>query len=104
MIKAGTVFTTGNATVAELPVGTVLTVVGPGEVEVTEIENSTSFELGDAIFVTNKNRYGFIVRGTNVNGRLDGVLADGEHFYVGRDGDDRFVVRIAHEDNIEQVG
>jgi len=44
----GKIFKTGNFTVNQLPVGTVLGVAGKGELEVLELPFEASYEPGDA--------------------------------------------------------
>lgn len=94
MSTVGETFKTGNATVATLPVGTVLQVVGPGKLQIGTVAvagASKPFapEPGDDIYIPAKDRTGVMVRaGVTVKG----FLKDGEIFYV----DDEPCVRIVN--------
>lgn len=84
-VNVGQVFKTQNATVQTLPVGTLLEVVGQGQLRVgvaslpkggNGLDNGQDNDLneafdpqpGDRIFIPTKNRYGTVVRaGSNVD-------------------------------------
>lgn len=49
-VAVGTSFTTGNSTVAKLPVGSILEVTGDGQLEVLDVpEDEVALEAGDVI-------------------------------------------------------
>lgn len=72
----GTVFSTGNSTVKQLPVGTMLMVSGPGQLEVVDVPA----ELGEGDRFESKYGPATIVR---LSSRLDDAdLEDGEVLYI----------------------
>lgn len=90
--QVGQVFSTGNTVVRGLQVGSVLEVVGQGQLKVVEVP-FVPLQAGDRI----KSKYGFgtVVRVTSTRG-ADGVIEDlldeGDVVYVA---DGTSVVRIA---------
>jgi hypothetical protein len=76
----GEVFSTGNEVVAKLPVGTLLSVIGQGELEVVEIPEPEPVEAepGDRI-QTKKYGPATVVRKSVM---LDILLNEGEFLYV----------------------
>ena len=106
-VNVGQVFSTGNKVVSTLPVGTLLEVVGKGQVRVgigslpassgNQAEpEAVNFEPGDRIFIQSKNRYGTIVRaGMNIEAEVGHEL-----LYVA---DDSPVVRAVGNDEFEKA-
>lgn len=107
MVNIGETFKTGNAVVATLPVGTVLQVVGQGQLQVgtaplgtnEDYEETEPFnpEPGDEIYIPSKDRYGLVMRaGMTV---ADFVKED-EILYVDKD---EAVVRSVKVSDCEAV-
>lgn len=107
-VEVGTVFTTGNSTVSQLPEGTILTVVGPGKVQVGSVAVAAkaapavaakvSFNVGDDIIVLNKNnRLGYIVRA----GHNCGISVPENSVLYVSDATGEEVVRLAKKSNIK---
>jgi hypothetical protein len=93
----GKTFSTGNSTVATLPVGTILEVSGKGQLTVVE---APAPEPGDRIL----SKYGpaTVVRITNRDG-LDETFANAAGDVVVYIADGTTVVRVADPSNVEAI-
>lgn len=92
MSQVGSTFVTGNSTVATLPVGTTLKVVGPGQVEIVSVPEITSLADGQRI----QSKYGpaTVVRLTSRVAAPSISGQGGIAFYIA---DDTTVVRVARK-------
>lgn len=79
MSVPGDTFTTGNSVVADLPVGTVLTVVGDGELEITEVPAPEPVDVFAGSRILTHHGAATVVRQSS---RLDFELNEDEILYV----------------------
>ena len=100
-MAVGTVFKTGNSTVAKLAPGTVLEIVGVGQVRVVSVPKPV-FNVGDRVYVKSKGRYGRIFRATtNGSASVAGMPPAGYQFYVSDDAP--YVIRQASEADLQKL-
>lgn len=108
MVNIGETFKTGNAVVATLPVGTVLQVVGQGQLQVgvvpvggleEDIEGDEPFDPqpGDEIYIPSKDRVGLVVRAGMT---IANFVKEGEILYLDND---EAVVRSVKVSDCEAV-
>ena len=88
-------FTTGNSTIAGLPVGSILEVVGPGELEITSVP-AKKFSAGDRI----ETKYGnsTVVAASSRFNYIDGFDPETQVLYVA---DGTFIVRATAKSNVQ---
>lgn len=97
-MSLGTVFSTGNEVVNTLPVGSVLEVVGQGELQVVDVPE-VALQEGDRIR-DGKGRYGTVLRMTTKGRRNDQFPDEGEVLYIS---DGTFIVRVAEASSLTKV-
>lgn len=101
MANAGQTFTTRNSTVAQLQAGTVLEVVGKGQVRIVSVPKPV-FNAGDRVRIVSKGRIGRIFRATtNGSAGVSGQPPKGYQFYVSDDAP--YVVREAAESDLQKL-
>lgn len=99
----GKSFSTGNSIVNALPVGATFVSVGKGTLQVTSIPVPVVFNEGDEIYIISKNRYGKVVRMTDVGGVGNpvGFNPNTQVLYIGINGEPP-VIRVANKADLKK--
>lgn len=97
MPQVGQQFSTGNATVRNLKAGTILEVVGPGQLEIVELPEVV-FNTGDRIYT--KHGASTVVRLSSRFGSLDGFNPETQVLYVA---DGSAAVRRANKSDVSAI-